>query len=604
MIDHDPDVMSAAQVASLLGVTAARVRQLVQEEKLPAPQILGQRTQVWRRADVEAIATTLRDEGAVTAVSRLLAPAATALTRTFDDVLEYPTPWGPAGHAHVRIFTGPAPEGERTVVVVGELSEEVISVHQHMGTIAQLVDERLIGVRGVTAAWFEYYPHLPFGSSPEHHVDNVLLHVEEPTTRQLPNWRRREAAPAQGRRYTSPSWSPSSVTEVERLIGAPLEVYPDEAYVPETIARWQRAGAAVPFTIDPDQLRSRFAALETLEQVPADALRHPAALAACPEIADTLTLSLDLAAHSQSTRTDGTTPKRSLSQDEAWPTVFAAYLEPYAPGPLDQQRLASHMSSSTARKREGHALADLLHQLLLWELETGQYADTPQPRLHAAVTTAADVVRFQLSQNAPEHLPRRRALHQPRLFEVIGEHDQSYLDSIGFIDDGQTPLYRMLRATLPTDPDAAYHYRYGRDPWNRAVAHAHPEASDRQAWMAIDWPGTPPRNIPPGTHLVADGQAGSRPVYLQHPDGRLDLLPRGHSSNDWNFGYGGGGPGALVDAITHAIADYAHLDVEDLPRAWIDDQVCYSSQDQLRISIDDLLRRIKNRGTSTSSATS
>lgn len=60
----------------------------------------------------------------------------------------------------------------------------------------------------------------------------------------------------------------------------------------------------------------------------------------------------------------------------------------------------------------------------------------------------------------------------------------------------------------------------------------------------------------------------------------------------WNFGYSGGGPGALEAAIISAFARADGVEREAMPRAWINDQVEYATNgDTLEIAVDELRRR-------------
>jgi hypothetical protein len=65
--------------------------------------------------------------------------------------------------------------------------------------------------------------------------------------------------------------------------------------------------------------------------------------------------------------------------------------------------------------------------------------------------------------------------------------------------------------------------------------------------------------------------------------------PPNEITRQWNFGYSGGGPGALTNAIT---STFARADGIDRERSWISDQVEYvHTGDHLEVSVDELRRR-------------
>jgi hypothetical protein len=68
--------------------------------------------------------------------------------------------------------------------------------------------------------------------------------------------------------------------------------------------------------------------------------------------------------------------------------------------------------------------------------------------------------------------------------------------------------------------------------------------------------------------------------------------PPNEITRQWNFGYSGGGPGALINAITNTFARADGIDREQMPRSWISDQVEYvNTGKQLEVSVDELRRR-------------
>lgn len=68
----------------------------------------------------------------------------------------------------------------------------------------------------------------------------------------------------------------------------------------------------------------------------------------------------------------------------------------------------------------------------------------------------------------------------------------------------------------------------------------------------------------------------------------MGLLPRTRTLGQWNFGYGGGGPGALIGAIVDLLEN-ADIDVDGYRRGLVELEVHQSSQDHLRIPLSRIL---------------
>jgi hypothetical protein len=81
------------------------------------------------------------------------------------------------------------------------------------------------------------------------------------------------------------------------------------------------------------------------------------------------------------------------------------------------------------------------------------------------------------------------------------------------------------------------------------------------------------------------------PLYLVYPGGQIHPLPAPPQDGQWNFGYSGGGPGALADAIERLFAQADHIGSDAFPHHWVEDQVETSPDAELRISVDELRRR-------------
>ena len=103
--------------------------------------------------------------------------------------------------------------------------------------------------------------------------------------------------------------------------------------------------------------------------------------------------------------------------------------------------------------------------------------------------------------------------------------------------------------------------------------------------------------VPDEAYIVANGGGGDRAVYIELPDGQLDLLPRlpnpwtGRQWTGWNFGYDGTGPAHLERAISRTFEFVDEIDRDQFPSNWVYQQVCHSDKTHLRISVRDIRAR-------------
>ena len=447
---------------------------------------------------------------------------------------------------HVRIWKGRAEEGDRVVVVLGALhgSQTTPRVKARVEELAGVVDVRFLDGCGGAATWFDY--DIREG---KHEIDNVVLRT--PARR----WRR-PGGPSIAERFGkhSAQWSRSDISELERAVGGPVECYPDLAYTEDIILEWRRRlGEQVAVENDVADLRGLLAALTRLEDIAPDDPHAASAEAACVELAD----EIDIRRQNEAVRRwdDGTRP-RYVPMHSKWPRSFAARLVPARLSGRDEERVARHRServwpwpeADLARHRE------LLDRLLAWRDDVGEHGDSPDQQLCAAVSRAADVVRHWILvaqgdvQAAP---PGQRTSRVWGPLEITSDFDRWYHRTFRFgLVPEDTPVHRALRALF--FDDCADHLRLGRDTRGRAVAYDPGTSACGGPMFAVDWPHErPPDGIPAGTFIVSGGEDGDRPAYLERPDAdTLELLPRPRDSwGQWNFGYSGGGPGALTHAI-------------------------------------------------------
>lgn len=637
------DLMSAQLAAAYLGITDTRLRQLVAEAKLTVIQV-GPRQSVYSRAELDRV-RIVRAGGATSGVADLLDDAPTPLRRLHDTFVV------PDGYhyneekAHVRVWEGPTEEGLRTVVAVGPIGH--ISVQNIWERLASAIDRQLLQGRGFDAVWFIVNPVDPDSSiGGQHYVLNVVMaDAARAATRLAGRVKqlfilRPEVFPSRNPHSYSPDFRLSGVQAIERLIGAPVEVYPKAAYTHDTVTRWQRAGHMVDVVVDRYLIGSVLAAVRTLEMIRPRDKRSSLARDMQALLVNSFDRSAAITADHWS---DGISFHEWCSPDRIalWPTTFAARIVPPTTTAEDLTLLAKCRRTVT----DAHTATELAHyqdltvQLGNWTTEVDQYAGPAHnPDLYEAIITTMRIVNERLTElrNRLQYEQMRSPTHAqlvsgkwsppdrwhntdfwpdstPRMLEVVGPADQAYLDSLAWESAETrttTRTHRLLAEVLEdyNPGPTTYEIRFGTDHFGRLVAYQKvvPYQVGDGRWhglYVVEWPHQPPRlGFPPDAVLVADGESGDRPVYLRYSDGRLDLLPiepanrfefRGRRGylDQWNFGYSGGGPGALESAIRRAVEMSLNLPDGAVPYGYVENLVDHPSQkDSLLIPVAAILQ--------------
>jgi hypothetical protein len=530
----------------------------------------------------------------------LLRPPAQRLTRVRDELLHVEV-WREPRPVHLRVWHGPAPEGRRTVVLLGELLGGA-SVNAHLEEIVRAA-AGLLPVSPREAVWFGYRPGDELRPQ---EVDNLIWRPTSDDEDRAPSAGGRvrhffrRTAPVRRADQVPRYHRPASLPEVERIVGSPVEAYPGPAYTPETIEAWQRTGRQVEVVRDSIGFESLLTAAVTLEWTKPsihDVERLAVLNAAVHLLVDDLRERL--AWLQRGGWDDGTKPSQERKAPPTWPTTWAARLVKPQPGG-DQQRLLESYPDPFEVPRdpaEHGPLHQLLEQLRRWSQEVDRYADHPDEQRHAALETADGLLAFYLGVYDQRFRENDHPDSDPRLHEVTGPWDRAYLGQLTPADvTEQRRAHRVLTEKIRPPVAEPALLRTGCDPAGRLVVHypGDPGQTGTELY-AVEWPLRPPAApIPAGTRIVADAARGDRPAYLAYPDGRIEPLPAppNEITRQWNFGYSGGGPGALTNAITSTFARADGIDREQMPRSWISDQVEYvHTGDHLEVSVDELRRR-------------
>src|SRR5690606_9624511 len=201
----------------------------------------------------------------------------------------------------------------------------------------------LLPVEPRAAVWFAYTPGDE--SSPQD-VGNLIWRPEEETddpATPLSRLLRRKAKRAIQRDQWPRLRRPSSLPEVERVVGGSVEAYPAPAYTPDTIEAWRRTGATVPVPRYQRDHESLMSAARTLAPTTASCpCRHDQATAEEPvhRLVDEVRRLHHAIAGLP--RDDGTQPPFGREPGPDWPTTWAARLVPPVIADDDQRLLDAY----------------------------------------------------------------------------------------------------------------------------------------------------------------------------------------------------------------------------------------------------------------------
>lgn len=457
------------------------------------------------------VVSSPRDPGAAADLAAPLAP----LERVVDEVVEHSFNGG-SSVAHIRIWRGPAPEGERVVVLVGELRDGV-GITMFIEDIADIVHQRFIE-RPETAVWFDYHTAGDPGLH-KHEVNRIRFHWSQDGV----------GLPRRTWTASGPWWRSTSVAEVERLVGVLVECYPRHAYTSATVKRWRREGGQLDVVYDTVGLGGAISALRCLDAVDVDDETATTAADARRLLATEVREQLDRL--QRGPWEDGTTTRGS---ETGWPRCFAARNVPPSLSPDDEallRRYPDPFNWGPWSEVAARDLRPLLGRLQVWRDETGEHADHPDPAVHDAVTRAHRLVRRSIRSRDPEGAAQDFPDTQVRLCAVEGPWDRRYLATVHReANGGDTPRRRALRAQFSGRVQNGL--VFGTDPWQHLVAYHGGSGWSPEAF-AVEWPlrlASDP--VPDDAELVADGAGGDRPVYISLPDGRMALLPADPASTE------------------------------------------------------------------------
>lgn len=554
------DLMTTQDAATLLGCSPQWVKKLVGDGRLPAPERPSDRILLHRRVDVE-LYKELAAGGTATLLAALLPDATNPLRRIVDLIYtdESLSMYSDVRiRLHVRVWRGTVAGVARTVVLVSTLHGSPDLVRSPRITeVAARIDRELLAGQGRDAVWLVWSVRT---STDDPELINVILRDEAATLRGAMVTRLLRG-PETGRwEPTRPTMRPlDSIRDLDRLVGAPVEVFAGETYTADAVERWQRSHKTVDVLTDhPYKLHMLAGALHLL-------LDNRSAYPRAAELGARV-----VAEH---LRERDTAFRHSTPATRNWIDLELGQSAEALPADLDEDHLAARLVCIELDRRDYTALEEAgapvsvdqlpeaLELLRDWAALTDPYAENPDPDLHAAVDQALTLVTQQmryegLAVPAP-------VIAEPYVSQVAGETGRRYLGQITWetADSRRGRRHRRLAEELIDTTGI----RFGTDLDGNLVAHA-PEGRFPNT-IAVEWPDDCSAELwAAATAVVADTDedAGQIVVYLQTPDG-LHLLPRGgfhHRHNGWQFGYAGSGPGHLTEVIITLLGENEGLDLD------------------------------------------
>lgn len=553
------EYLSIDAVVKETGLSQTRIRQREEAGTFPGRISFGPRAGLWLREQVRAWKQAEENPTTTPQVSTT-PPRKQPLVRIIDEVARIPA-WRLRDETeyHVRVFSRQRGSLEHAVVVLSKLPDSLgPSVANAAEEIMTWVDSEYLAGAGATALWFDVYT-----------MSGGYMAMAEGAGTYVA---RNIVATKQDGEFVNPIWPPTQLRDVDKVLGFSLEWYPEQAHTRDTIRRWRSIGeTTVDVVYDRFKQGDLLQALQYLHDLPESHPRRRAATELAP-----------LVAH----RFHGVESAPSLSaqhidEGEDHPQRFAARLVPYTPTSQMQRTLAEY----PAELEDGETLARQLHpELRDWIESVDRFSETPDPTVFHHLEQVLPAVTWLARDLANSYFPER---NPTQVFHMEGKWDDRFLSAIEEHPELENRREgRMLRAQLIPE-----NLRYGFAPGGYAVAWGPLNIEKKWIDMGVIWP-TDPKPFPDHATLVASGNDGDRPVYVAIGDTIVDLLTRSSQYNGWNFGYGGGGPGQLERDIVRQLAVHTGLPGEQMPQAWVEDQVEHASKDVLEIRVEDAVRRI------------
>lgn len=546
------DYLSTEQVAQMMGVTPARVRQLAGAGSLPRSRSLpGLRGALYSRSAIQAYL-----DGRRSAVADDLPPAEAPAELVTEQLWSYRDRTLPAT-IHVRHYRS----HDREVVVLADAGKYQMLTTWIEQIVTELLDQQVVRSEDpANIVWVQLAPSTSYSSSLHTRatsIDNVVLRPE----------RREDGKIA----WTSPGWSNLTWDELRDLLGHQIDVYLWEHYSPEAVTAWLRRKPRPLEVFDDEYNVAGY--LQTLRVLrERHDLSTPVREIVTAGLAQSVSMRISSYKHM---------PVRPPAKGD--PSATTMTLLPLV--------LSQEVQEMVEQLQPADDLAfDVVDAAVVPLREFAERFDktsvTPDPELHAHIERAQTALGELRTTTHPEHTPPAvREPHADVTTDIVGPWDKLYLSGCtwneGLLNSRERTILGSQWVKWPE-----YRCAFGKGPDGTAVMLIEPVDGKSKMMVRWLWPTAPlaAEDLSPDLELVADGDAGDRPVYLVRGGSIVALLPRPETIGQWNFGYGGGGPGALAGAVRRLFAD-AGIDLDDYHYERIRLEVEQSSQDALHIPL-------------------
>lgn len=514
-------------VADILGVQTSRVRQLAKSPDFPRPAVsFGERARAWRE---DAIRAWKRSKEQGSTVAHLALPPATEpLRRVLDQVTSLPTdnPVAPYKDVYVRVWSGQ----DRTVALLEGLDGSG-GIDYAIEDFATALVHQFPHILGGNVCWFRVM------RSMEHSTDgiaNVLFHRVADS------------------HLTDPSWdSLDGIVRLRELVGEDVEWYPYGTLTEENVRRYQRGGTVVDVISNEQRIASRFGQLRLLKSAPIPERERRTAI---DFVVSALRIEDSYAESSPGTF--GNEEHAQLISRDA-PVVNWAVVRRNRPLTDEERKeLEAFASPEPHPGFDDTRTMALLDELTAWAERVDRYSDAPDPAVFESIEVIASGLPLTLTDRDLARVAELRVtqLSQPFVayLDTRYPHVKRYLEAAGSMhaipSAHRRRAQRILASAVAYSPTEEV--LLGFDQYGTPIAQRADDAGRGSSTIAVLWP----RQAAPvslADWIVVEGKRDTI-AYIAGSDRKpRGLLPRITTprSTGWSVGYGGGGPGDLIDAI-------------------------------------------------------
>lgn len=527
-------------VAALLEITPGRVSQLQTEDsRFPQPSFSIGKTRAWRKDAV--VAYQRGRKGRSTLTLQALQSPTSPLPRVLDEVvtlaLDPPYRRG-MREIYIRVWSGSV-----TVALIEGIDDPAGAglsnrIESFASQLIRLFPRLLTG----EVCWIQSNRSTS-SAVPKVELANVVFEIAPDDTVSNPHWVYLEG-----------------FEPLATILGDPkVEMYPAGTLTKTNIRLFQRSGGPIEVVANEDRIRDRMEMIRAVETSPLPDRDKETAL-------DYLATGLELLDDT------ATTPLNMKFQYEEHRRSDSGTFVPHwavkrieRPLTMEERSIVKTRSlpyDGNGQPFDSDRLMELLRALQQWGEDIDEYADHPDPDLYGQVR---DLARALPTFITDDELRRQAGLLLEEItgpfiahFNKSQPHVRQYLAEAGEM----VPLSRQQQqreqrvlsrqVSHSAADDDAY---FGYDRFGNHLAQSLEDYSRGDAgFIVVLWPReSSPVSI--ADHILIAGSHDTL-AFIANPDRSLRaLLPRVDTaySVGWATGYGGSGPGDLIDAVCNVL---------------------------------------------------